>query len=103
MVDNRAKNVFIHTVDGIHWDFCFDYDNDTAEGCDNVGDLKYRYGLEDIDINDEGFPVYNASNSALWVNVRQVLYHQLKERYGAWESLGMWSSASVIADFDDYQ
>ena len=103
MVDNRAKNVFIHTVDGIHWDFCFDYDNDTAEGCDNVGDLKYRYGLEDIDINDAGFPVYNASNSALWVNVRQVLYSQLKERYGTWESLGMWSSASVIADFDDYQ
>ena len=83
MVDNRAKNVFIHTYDGVKWDFCFDYDNDTAEGCDNVGDLKYRYGLEDIDINDEGFPVYNASNSALWVNVRQVLYPQLKEKYGA--------------------
>lgn len=103
MVDNRAKNVFIHTIDGEHWDFCFDYDNDTSEGCDNVGDLKYRYGLEDIDINAEGFPVYNAADSALWVNVRQVLYSQLKERYGTWESLGTWSSASVISDFDNYQ
>ena len=103
MVDNRAKNVFIHTIDGEHWDFCFDYDNDTSEGCDNVGDLKYRYGLEDIDINAEGFPVYNAADSALWVNVRQVLYSQLKERYGTWESLGTWSSASVITDFDNYQ
>lgn len=28
MVDNRAKNTFWHTEDGLHWDVCFNYDND---------------------------------------------------------------------------
>ena len=28
MVDNRAKNKFFHTVDLIHWDLDYDYDND---------------------------------------------------------------------------
>lgn len=32
MVDNRAKNVFPHTSDLIHWDFCFDYEQLKALG-----------------------------------------------------------------------
>ena len=28
MVDNRAKNTFWHTEDGLRWDLCFNYDND---------------------------------------------------------------------------
>lgn len=28
MVDNRAKNKFFHTVDLVHWDLDYDYDND---------------------------------------------------------------------------
>ena len=47
MVDNRAKNVFPHTTDLVHWDFCFDYDNDTAQGNDNEGGLTLTYGYED--------------------------------------------------------
>ena len=49
MVDNRAKNVFPHTTDLVHWDFCFDYDNDTAMGNDNEGGLTLSYGYEDMD------------------------------------------------------
>lgn len=49
MVDNRAKIVFPHTSDLIHWDFCFDYDNDTAMGNDNEGGLTLTYGYEDTD------------------------------------------------------
>ena len=48
MVDNRAKNVFPHTTDLVHWDFCFDYDNDTAMGNDNEGGLTLSYGYEDM-------------------------------------------------------
>lgn len=64
MIDNRAKNVFIHTVDGLIWDFCFDYDNDTSLGCDNRGTLKYEYYYEDTDkFGTED--VYNAADSVL--------------------------------------
>jgi hypothetical protein len=60
------------------WDFCFDYDNDTSLGCDNVGDLKYDYGIEDIDYTADGTPIYNAADSVLWVNVRNCFHDELE-------------------------
>ena len=88
MIDNRAKNTFIHTADGLTWDFCFDYDNDTALGCNNRGYLTMDYGVEDID-NADGYPLsthggtpaFNANDSALWVNVRNNLYAELQQAY----------------------
>lgn len=103
MIDNRAKNVFIHTSDGIHWDFCFDYDNDTSLGCDNMGDLKYDYGLEDVDINSAGSPVYNAHDSVLWCNVRDGLKSNLKSMFQRIETAGCFSAANLCEDFKNYQ
>jgi hypothetical protein len=82
MVDNRAKNTFIHyNVEGPEkgkWDFVFDYDNDTADGNDNSGNLTLDYGLEDTDLDAAGAPVFNGSDSVLWCNVRDGLNTQLK-------------------------
>ena len=108
MIDNRAKNTFIHTADGLTWDFCFDYDNDTALGCNNRGYLTMDYGVEDID-NADGYPLsthggtpaFNANDSALWVNVRNNLYAELQQAYNT-SSLA-WSSASMNNDFETYQ
>lgn len=99
MVDNRAKNVFIHTVDGKIWDLCFDYDNDTSLGCDNVGGLKFEYYYEDTDeINGE--KVFNASTSVLWCNVRDCLGDELVSQYNA----GSWATAKGLTDdFTAYQ
>jgi hypothetical protein len=99
MVDNRAKNVFIHTVDGKIWDLCFDYDNDTSLGCDNVGGLKFEYYYEDTDeINGE--KVFNASTSVLWCNVRDCLGDELVSQYNA----GSWATAKGLTeDFAAYQ
>ena len=99
MVDNRAKNVFLHTVDGLIWDLCFDYDNDTSLGCDNVGGLKFEYYYEDTDtVNGE--KVFNASTSVLWTNVRDCLYSELTSLYQE----GSWATAKGLTeDFEKYQ
>lgn len=107
MIDNRAKNTFIH-FDGLKWNYCFDYDNDTALGCNNRGYLTMDYGVEDID-NADGYPLtthggdpaFNANDSVVWVNVRNNLYSELQQAYNA-GSLA-WSSASMNKDFETYQ
>lgn len=100
MIDNRAKNVFIHTTDGLHWDFCFNYDDDTSLGCDNRGDLKFDYYYEDIDSID-GTNVYNAQDSVLWVNVRKLLWKELCSVYNTVKDC--WSATSLVNDFNEYQ
>ena len=103
MIDNRAKNTFLHTEDGLIWDFCFDYDNDTSEGCDNVGDLKYDYGLEDTDVNASGSYVYNAAESVLWCNVRDCLQDELEAMFQDRESANAWNAERILKKYNDYQ
>lgn len=102
MIDNRAKNTFIHTEDGIHWDYVFDYDNDTADGNDNVGGLTFDYGYEDIDTLN-GRNVYNASDSVVWVNVRKCLHDDLVEMFTDRENAGAWDANRILKRFDEYQ
>ena len=104
MIDNRAKNVFIHTTDGLKWDFCFDYDNDTSLGCDNRGNLKFDYYLEDIDYIG-GTAVYNAADSVLWNNVRVLLKDELETAFSAamTDNVSAWSAADLLKQFNDYQ
>ena len=51
MIDNRAKNMFLTTFDGLHW-FPIPYDMDTALGINNSGQLVNDYNLEDTDYID---------------------------------------------------
>jgi hypothetical protein len=76
MVDNVAKNTFWSSEDLIHWDLTKDYDNDTADGNNNSGNLVYTYGIECLDteeVIDENtgevgqMPIFNASES-VWFN-----------------------------------
>lgn len=80
MPDNRAKNTFPHCEDvtAAHpiWDYCFGYDFDTAMGNNNEGDLALDYGMEDTDQLNGG-NVFNAQDSVLWVNVRELLTDRL--------------------------
>lgn len=102
LVDNRAKNCFISTDDGIHWDFTKDYDNDTADGNDNEGGLTLTYGLEDTDqIGSKD--VFNASSSVLWCNIRDLMYNDLREMYIKLESKGAWDAERILAKYKAHQ
>ena len=102
MVDNRAKNVFVSTDDGIHWDFTKDYDNDTADGNDNEGGLTLSYGLEDIDTIGTK-DVFNASDSVIWKNVRDLMYDELCQMFTRLESAGAWDAKRILDKFTAHQ
>lgn len=114
MIDNRAKNTFLHTADGIHWDLCFDYDNDTALGIDNFGKLTLEYGTEDIDKfeteDEDGNPIitgrFNGYQSTLWCNIRDCFEDELRDLYNELEGSnndGCWSATRLCNDFESYQ
>lgn len=98
MVDNVAKNTFWSTEDLQHWDLTKNYDNDTSDGNDNSGYLRYTYGKEILDKREDGADIFNASDS-VWLNfiynlpdVQENLYVKLLNKkingVGAWESIG---------------
>lgn len=136
MTDNRAKNTFWHwskvyisqaeaagdyaevknyyTIDdakaaihdGYRFDF-WDYDNDTALGINNSGELKMPYGKEDIDYQTDGDPasgyIYNGAESVFFRRVRLLLHDDLVSMYQNRESAGAWTSTTFIAEFDSWQ
>lgn len=79
MVDQRAKNMFLTTWDGIHWEPWF-YDNDTCLGINNEGALVFDYYHEDID-QLEGANVYNGQESVLWCNFKEAFADEIKSYY----------------------
>ena len=79
MVDQRAKNMFLTTWDGIHW-LPYFYDNDTCLGINNEGQLVFDYYHEDDDQFGDG-DVYNGADSTLWVNFRQAFAAEIQQFY----------------------
>lgn len=136
MLDNRAKNTFWHwgkvyisdaeatamgtdkaswfTVDnekaainnGYRFDF-WDYDNDTAIGINNSGEMTQPYGREDIDYRTEGDPnsgyVFNAAESTFFRRIRNLMYDKLAAMYLSRETANAWSSTGLITEFDNWQ
>ena len=103
MPDNRAKNTFPHcsdvTAESPLWDFSFDYDNDTAMGINNEGDLTLDFGYEDVDTIDGG-NVFNAQDSALWCNVRDCFQDRLQKMFSNLAEL--WDYNRLIKTFEEY-
>ena len=107
MADNRAKNCFLSyewdpEVGGYRWNFNKDYDNDTAAGTDNSGGLSFYYGLEDTD-SVGAQKVFNASDSVLWCNVRDLMGQELKTMFHSLESQGVWDTERILERFRTYQ
>lgn len=102
MVDNVAKNTFWSTEDGLHWDLTKNYDNDTADGNDNSGNLDYYYGLEVGDTTADGEQVFNAPG-AVWIEFIKGLSEARKNLYASLHSKGAWSADTYLKLFKDFQ
>lgn len=113
LVDNRAKNLFFHygkttEVDTDSnpvrkWDLTWAYDLDTALGINNYGKQAYRYGLEDIDVDENGEEVFRESDSTLFCRIRDLFQDELKSMYNTLESKGAWHAESFINEADEWQ
>lgn len=102
LVDNRAKNTFWHTEDLVHWDLCFDYDNDTAMGNDNEGGLTLTYGYEDTDtIGTKS--VFNAADSKIYCYTRDYLKDELAQMFISLESKLAWSANRILEEMEAEQ
>ena len=107
MTDNRAKNLFfcyeyVEELEDYRWSVRCDYDNDTALGNDNSGGLTFTYGLEDTDMVGDSW-VYNAHDSVLWCNIRDLRSQELAELHAVLAGQGAWDPDRRSEKFRTYQ
>mgnify|MGYP003296053787 CR=1 FL=1 len=102
MVDNVAKNTFWNTEDGIHWELTKDYDNDTADGVNNSGNLVFDYGAEVMDNTINGTAIFNARPSA-WLHFAHGLRTLREKMYQNLEAKGAWAAEPYLAAFEEWQ
>ena len=84
----------------------WDYDNDTALGIDNNGELIFPYGKEDDDYrlgNDpaSGF-VFNGAGSIFWRRLRDLCTNEIGNIFNS-VSEQFFSAENLIKQFDDFQ
>ena len=84
----------------------WDYDNDTALGINNSGELTMSYGKEDIDYKTDGVPssgyIFNAAESVFWCRTRDLMRSKLATLYQAIDT-NCWSASHLINEFDAWQ
>ena len=84
----------------------WDYDNDTALGINNSGELTMSYGKEDIDYKTDGVPssgyIFNAAESVFWCRTRDLMKSKLSTLYQS-ISANCWSANHLINEFDAWQ
>lgn len=105
--DNRAKNCFVSyewdtAAEGYRWNFCKDYDNDTMSGNDNSGGLTFTYGMEDTDMVGAAY-VFNAADSVLWCNLRDLFRSELETMFRQLEAAGAFSAERILAKWKAYR
>lgn len=72
-------------------------------GINNYGDMVYRYGLEDTDIDETGVEVFRESDSTFFCRLRDLFVDELKDLYNTLESQNAWHGESMINQFDTWQ
>lgn len=101
MVDQRAKNMFLTTFDGIHW-ICIFYDNDTVCGLNNEGVAAFDYTVEYHDqIGNKD--VWNGAESTLWNNIEQAYSKEIAAMYAEMRSKKLLTYEECIRFFDTEQ
>ena len=75
----------------------------TSLGIDNTGKLVLTYGHEDVDKDSSGAYIYRAAESNFFCRIRDLFADRLKGMFQSRESLGAWSSTSLINQWDEAQ
>ena len=75
----------------------------TALGLNNYGKQVYRYGLEDIDVDEKGEEVFRESDSTFFCRIRDLFGSELKSMYNTLESKNAWHAESFINKADEWQ
>lgn len=83
MMDSRAKNMMLASWDQKIWYPIF-YDMDTMLGINNTGFNKFSFDVEDINNT-----VFNAYDSVLWNNFRDVFKTDIANMYNRMRSSGL--------------
>ena len=102
MVDNVAKNTFWSTEDLIHWDLTKGYDFDTSDGNNNSGYLTFTYGIENLDKNEAGADIFNASGS-VWINFCLALEAAQRKLHQALANKGAWNAKEYLDECSRHQ
>ena len=84
----------------VHWDLCFDYDNDTAMGI-IMRCLTLSYGYERI--QTIGKLVFNAWDSKFYRYVRDYLKEDLAKMFIKMESKLAWSASRILSEMEAEQ
>lgn len=84
----------------------WDYDNDTALGINNNGELVFPYGKEDGDYNIDGSPssgyVFNGATSVFWCRLRDLLSSEIRNTFNS-VAAECFSATNLINQFDKFQ
>lgn len=90
--DNRAKNMFWSRNANGKWSLRFNWDNDTGLCKNNKGKRDIEPGYLDFDIIGTSY-VFNGATNALFSNLRECNFDELKANYITSESNGAWDLA----------
>ena len=115
--EKTGEDTYVLTADAsvnsgktYYWKYAFemwDYDNDTALGINNSGELTMQYGKEDVDFRTEGEAssgyIFNAADNVFWRRIRLLMNSQLRAMYQTLDSSNCWSSTSLINEYDAWQ
>ena len=87
--DNRAKNMFWSRNSEGKWGLWFNWDNDTGLCRNNEGYIDIEPGYLDFDTIGTA-DVFNGADNALFSNMRESNFAELRQNYLDMESAGAW-------------
>lgn len=106
----RTSDTTIKAGKNYYTEYAFDlwdYDNDTAIGINNNGELVFPYGKEDTDYTIEGDPnsgyIFNGATSVFWCRLRDLLSNEIRTTFNATVDSSCFNATNIINEFDKYQ
>lgn len=78
----------------------WDYDNDTALGIDNRGELSLTYGIEEDDVDSSSAYYWRGHESTFFTRLAKYFEAECSAMYN---SLAAWSAENIISEFDLWQ